>query len=92
AEEVFLDPNTAHPQLVLSKDCRSVRWGETRQKLPYRYERFKHLCCVLGREGFSIGKHCWEVEGEVGPESHWAIGVVAFFLSRKEATFPSPEE
>ncbi|XP_010226299.1 PREDICTED: butyrophilin subfamily 1 member A1-like, partial [Tinamus guttatus] len=63
-EEVFLDPDTAHPQLVLSQDCRSVRWTKTRQNLPYSYKRFKRLFCVLGQEGFSEGRHCWAVEGE----------------------------
>ncbi|NWI20212.1 TRI39 ligase, partial [Crypturellus soui] len=89
--EVFLDPDTAHPQLVVSKDRRSVRWGETKQELPNRYERFEHLCCVLGREGFSEGRHCWEVEGEVGDEACWAIGVTDSLLDRKARIFPYPE-
>uniref|UniRef100_A0A8B9P550 B30.2/SPRY domain-containing protein n=1 Tax=Apteryx owenii TaxID=8824 RepID=A0A8B9P550_APTOW len=92
AEEVSLDPRTAHPQLILSKDCRSVRWGETEQDLPDCYERFDSSFCVLGREGFTVGRHWWEVELEVGADSHWAMGVARESLRRKEPIEPNPEE
>ncbi|NWI20211.1 BT1A1 protein, partial [Crypturellus soui] len=90
--EVFLDPDTAHPQLVLSEDCRSVRWGETWQNLPNTQKRFEHLCCVLGQGGFTEGRHCWEVEGEVGKEPRWAIGVATETLNRQTKRSPSPLE
>uniref|UniRef100_A0A8B9QAN5 Butyrophilin subfamily 1 member A1-like n=1 Tax=Apteryx owenii TaxID=8824 RepID=A0A8B9QAN5_APTOW len=89
-EEVSLDPDTAHPQLVLSEDCKSVRWGETRQDLPDLQKRFDSSFCVLGREVFTVGKHCWEVEGEVGSEPHWAVGVAMESLRRKGPIEPSP--
>uniref|UniRef100_A0A8D0GCA6 B30.2/SPRY domain-containing protein n=1 Tax=Sphenodon punctatus TaxID=8508 RepID=A0A8D0GCA6_SPHPU len=60
--KVTLDPDTANPQLVLSEDQKTVRCGETRQKVPYIPERFDTCRCVLGREGFTSGRHCWEVE------------------------------
>uniref|UniRef100_A0A8C6ZS58 Butyrophilin subfamily 1 member A1 n=1 Tax=Nothoprocta perdicaria TaxID=30464 RepID=A0A8C6ZS58_NOTPE len=90
AEEVLLDPDTHHPQLVLSPDCRSVRWSETQQDLPYNRKRFKNLCCVLGREGFTDGRHCWEVEGEVGDETRWAVGVAAETVWRMTIISPNP--
>ncbi|XP_067169707.1 E3 ubiquitin-protein ligase TRIM39-like, partial [Apteryx mantelli] len=92
AEEVSLDPDTAHRQLILSEDCKSVRWGETQQDLPDSYQRFNSSFCVLGREGFTVGRHCWEVEGEVGAEQHWSVGVARESLRRKEPIEPSPDK
>uniref|UniRef100_A0A8B9PAA0 B30.2/SPRY domain-containing protein n=1 Tax=Apteryx owenii TaxID=8824 RepID=A0A8B9PAA0_APTOW len=92
AEEVSLDPHTAHPQLILSEDCRSVRWGEKWQDLPHSNERFDSLFCVLGREVFTVGRHCWEVEGEVGAEPHWAVGVARESLKRKGWIYVSPDK
>ncbi|XP_067169814.1 butyrophilin subfamily 1 member A1-like isoform X33 [Apteryx mantelli] len=91
-EEVSLDPDTAHPQLILSEDCRGVRWGDTRQNLPNSQKRFDSSFCVLGRKGFIVGKHWWEVEGEVGAESHWAVGVARESLRRKGPIEPSPDK
>ncbi|CAM2101570.1 unnamed protein product [Caretta caretta] len=62
---VTLDPDTADPHLVLSEGGKSVRWGDTRQRLPNNPERFDTEHCVLGCEGFTSGRHCWEVEGKI---------------------------
>ncbi|XP_075770098.1 tripartite motif-containing protein 10-like isoform X3 [Pelodiscus sinensis] len=78
---VTLDPDTAHPQLVLSEGGKRVRRAETRQPLPDTPERFDIAFCVLGREGFTSGRHCWEVEVGDGPD--WAVGVARESLSRK---------
>uniref|UniRef100_A0A8C8RHF5 Uncharacterized protein n=1 Tax=Pelusios castaneus TaxID=367368 RepID=A0A8C8RHF5_9SAUR len=74
---VTLDPDTAHPQLVLSEDRKTMRRGSTRQDLPNNPERFDTESCVLGCEGFTSGIHCWEVEvgGSFSPEGGiWAVG------------------
>ncbi|XP_067414659.1 zinc finger protein RFP-like [Emydura macquarii macquarii] len=90
AANVTLDPGTAHPNLVLSADGKSVRVGHTRQDLPDNPERFDNELCVLGCEGFTSGRHCWEVE--VGGRRHWAVGVVRESVRRKGWISPSPEE
>uniref|UniRef100_A0A8C3KIV0 Uncharacterized protein n=1 Tax=Calidris pygmaea TaxID=425635 RepID=A0A8C3KIV0_9CHAR len=92
ANVVTLDPNTAHCQLVLSEDLRSVKRGLKWQNLPDTPERFSSRFCVLGQERFQEGRHCWEVEvkGEVGGDSWWAVGVAKESVKRKRRTLLSP--
>ncbi|XP_059571097.1 zinc finger protein RFP-like [Alligator mississippiensis] len=86
---VTLDPDTANPYLVLSVDQRSVRRADTRQPVPDKPERFDVTQCVLGREGFTSGRHCWEVE--VG-QGTWVVGVARESVRRKEWIRFRPEE
>ncbi|XP_029442727.1 E3 ubiquitin-protein ligase TRIM39-like, partial [Rhinatrema bivittatum] len=62
AADVTLDPETAHPQLDLSKDLKCVRRGAPARKVPDSPKRFDSELYVLGHEGFTTGRHYWEVE------------------------------
>ncbi|XP_061098780.1 E3 ubiquitin-protein ligase TRIM35-like [Conger conger] len=84
---VTLDPNTAHPNLSLSEDLTSVRRSGERQQVPDNPERFDWRWWVLGSEGFSSGRHCWDVE--VGGED-WRVGVIKESFSRKGRLDLSP--
>ncbi|NXY37767.1 TRI39 ligase, partial [Pomatorhinus ruficollis] len=79
---VTLDPDTAHPDLVLSEDGKSVwRGAGHRRDLPDGPERFDHWPFVLGHQGFVSGRHCWDVD--VGDGGDWAVGVARESVPRK---------
>ncbi|XP_066471766.1 E3 ubiquitin-protein ligase TRIM7-like [Tiliqua scincoides] len=88
--KVTLDPDTAHPRLVLSEDCKSVRREDECQDLPDNPERFDSHAFVLGREGFTAARHFCEVT--VGGEGWWAVGVARRSVRRKGELSISPEE
>ncbi|XP_069083379.1 E3 ubiquitin-protein ligase TRIM39-like [Pleurodeles waltl] len=87
---VTLDPDTAYPWLLLSEGGRHVRLTGTAQHLLDTPKRFTSSPCVLGREGFTSGRHYWEVqllqEGE-----GWIVGVAAESVERKGRVRCSPE-
>ncbi|XP_077621857.1 butyrophilin subfamily 2 member A2-like [Crocuta crocuta] len=89
AADVVLDPDTAHPELFLTDDGRSVRRGPRRQSVPDTPERFDCQPCVLGLGSFSSGRHYWEVEVE--NVMVWAVGVCRDGVERKGEALLVPQ-
>ncbi|XP_061469450.1 E3 ubiquitin-protein ligase TRIM39-like [Rhineura floridana] len=87
---VTLDPDTAHPCLILSEDLKSVRWELRKQDLPPSPERFETKPCVLGRERFTSGRHWWEVEVEGKETAWWSVGIAKDTVRRKGRTSLNP--
>ncbi|XP_041069172.1 butyrophilin subfamily 1 member A1-like [Carcharodon carcharias] len=86
---VNLDVETASPWLEVSEDLKSLRWTRTRRSLPDTGKRFTVWSCALGSEGFTSGRHYWEVEVE--GNRRWRLGVAAESVERKDRVSLSPE-
>ncbi|XP_017543765.1 E3 ubiquitin-protein ligase TRIM39-like isoform X2 [Pygocentrus nattereri] len=78
---VTLDPDSAHPQLILSDDGKKVTCGDKQQNLPENPERFDYCFCVLGKEGFPSGRFYYEVQ--VRGKTDWTLGVTTESSNRK---------
>lgn len=82
-ETVTLDPETASPHLTLSEDYKTIRLGGGKENLPDTSKRFTGSPSVLGSQGFTSGRHYWELE--VGKGNSWAAGVALESVQRKES-------
>ncbi|XP_058477917.1 butyrophilin subfamily 1 member A1 isoform X1 [Solea solea] len=72
AEEVTVDSDSANPDLLISGDEKRIRCGLERRDAPRCQQHFNGWWCAVGQEGYTSGRHYWEVE--VG-ERDWRIGV-----------------
>ncbi|XP_073709152.1 E3 ubiquitin-protein ligase TRIM21-like [Garra rufa] len=88
AVHVTLDPDTAHPYLIVSSNGKQVRRGDTEQKVPDDPKRFNFSPCVLGRVGFSSRRFYFEVQ--VSGRTAWTLGVVRESINRKGRITPKP--
>lgn len=86
--DVTLDPDTAHPKLILSDDGKQVTCGDIKQKLPDKTERFDKYVYVLGKKGFSSGRFYFEVQ--VKGKTEWDLGVARESINRKGQIIPTP--
>uniref|UniRef100_A0A8C6UTY8 E3 ubiquitin-protein ligase TRIM21-like n=1 Tax=Neogobius melanostomus TaxID=47308 RepID=A0A8C6UTY8_9GOBI len=81
AVDVTLDPDTAHPDLVLSEDLKQVHHTDVRKKLPDSPQRFDKCPIVLGKQSFSSGRFYFEVQ--VKGKTKWELGVAQESVNRK---------
>uniref|UniRef100_A0AAX7T420 B30.2/SPRY domain-containing protein n=1 Tax=Astatotilapia calliptera TaxID=8154 RepID=A0AAX7T420_ASTCA len=88
--EADLDPDTAHPELVVCDDGKQVQRSDNRKKCPHNPKRFLKFVCVLGKQSFSSGRFYFEVQ--IKYMTKWILGVVRESVNRKEAITPSPDE
>ncbi|XP_072186567.1 E3 ubiquitin-protein ligase TRIM7-like [Excalfactoria chinensis] len=88
--KVLLDLETASPYLSISSDCRTLQIAEEQQNLPDSPKRFTGSASVLGAQGFTAGRHYWELE--VGDGNNWAVGVALESVQRKESLMTAMEK
>ncbi|KAG2457690.1 CDAN1 protein, partial [Polypterus senegalus] len=86
--DVTFDPESAHPLLIVSEDGKDMRLGDTQQRVTDNPKRFDHFTNVLAREGFTSGRHYWEVE--VKEKTAWTLGVARESVNRKGGIILSP--
>ncbi|XP_062282499.1 E3 ubiquitin-protein ligase TRIM21-like [Scomber scombrus] len=81
AVNVTLDPDTAHPKLILSKNKKQVNHGDVLKNLPNNPKRFSHCVFVLGKQSLSTGRFYFEVQ--VKEKTKWTLGVARQSINRK---------
>lgn len=86
--DVTLDRDSAHPRLMISEDCKQVYCSDRHHAMMDTPERFDRVVCVLGCQGFSSGRHYWEVY--VGEKTDWDLGMVNRSINRKGKISVSP--
>ncbi|XP_039097696.1 butyrophilin subfamily 1 member A1-like [Hyaena hyaena] len=101
AVAVILDPNKAHPNLILSENRKQVSLMENTPEncdaSVYQGQgESETIFSVLGQNCFTTGRHYWEIEvnigTEVGPETRWAVGVCSNTVNRDGWFVESPEK
>lgn len=84
SSEVCLDPDTAHPKLIISTDGDSAAYTDRWQQLPDLPGRFDITLNVISLQGYSCDRHYWEVD--VSGKTYWELGVTYPTIHRKGTT------
>ncbi|KAJ4937884.1 hypothetical protein JOQ06_002513 [Pogonophryne albipinna] len=88
--EVTLDPDTAHPDLILSDDGKQVTHGDVKNNLQKNPERFNHCVNVLAKQSFSSGRFYYEVQ--IKGKTKWDLGVARESINRKGKITLAPQK
>nr|XP_042698849.1 butyrophilin subfamily 1 member A1-like [Chrysemys picta bellii] len=89
AVNVTLDRETAHPELWVSEDLKSVKCADITEEQPEDLDTVDSYRCVLGSERFNSGRHYWEVE--LKNKTMWHLGVCAESENRERYKSIAPE-
>ncbi|XP_060546878.1 zinc-binding protein A33-like [Pantherophis guttatus] len=88
---IILDPNSAHPRLVLMEEDTKVQFNLNRrfwlENLP---ETFTYTPCVVGQKGITTGRFYWEID--VGDSTDWIVGMAKKSVKRKKQLNFLPKE
>uniref|UniRef100_UPI0037E7F3B5 E3 ubiquitin-protein ligase TRIM21-like isoform X2 n=1 Tax=Semicossyphus pulcher TaxID=241346 RepID=UPI0037E7F3B5 len=87
--DVTLDPDTAHPYLILSDDGKDVFHSDVKKNLPDTPERFDSCVNVLAKQSFSSGRFYYEVQ--VKGKTDWDLGVAKESINRKGKIILKPQ-
>ncbi|RXN12760.1 butyrophilin subfamily 1 member A1-like isoform X1 [Labeo rohita] len=85
---VILDADTAHPQLIVSRDGKQVKYENTQMKGKGK-DRFDKYLGVVGKDGFSSG--CFYFEVQVKGQTQWYLGVTRESVNKKGWISLSPD-
>ncbi|KAM7371749.1 hypothetical protein PAMP_008959 [Pampus punctatissimus] len=86
---VTLDPNTAHPCLILSDELTSLHYSKQPNRCPDNPERFHFSAEVVGMTTIGSGNHHWVVE--TGSNQDWLLGVASSSVPRNSEIAARPE-
>ncbi|KAM5200670.1 E3 ubiquitin-protein ligase TRIM38-like isoform 1-T1 [Hipposideros larvatus] len=86
---VTLDPETAHPELILSEDHRQVTHRIPQNNVDIPRRRFTAYPCILGHNGFTSGRHYFEVY--VGEGTQWELGLCMKNVQRDTNKWRNPQ-
>ncbi|NXW59916.1 TRI39 ligase, partial [Eurystomus gularis] len=87
--DVTLDADTAHYRLEVSDRGKSVKDTGTLRNVPSSKKRFDSHMFVLAKEGYTSGRHYWQVD--VGKRRSWALGIARESVPRKGTLTLSPK-
>nr|XP_055068625.1 E3 ubiquitin-protein ligase TRIM39 isoform X2 [Misgurnus anguillicaudatus]XP_055068626.1 E3 ubiquitin-protein ligase TRIM39 isoform X2 [Misgurnus anguillicaudatus]XP_055068627.1 E3 ubiquitin-protein ligase TRIM39 isoform X2 [Misgurnus anguillicaudatus]XP_055068628.1 E3 ubiquitin-protein ligase TRIM39 isoform X2 [Misgurnus anguillicaudatus]XP_055068629.1 E3 ubiquitin-protein ligase TRIM39 isoform X2 [Misgurnus anguillicaudatus] len=77
--EVTFDPETIHPNLLLSEDLKTLTFSVVKQTYPAGSQRFSSFFQALSSQSFSKGEHLWSVKAEGCP---WVLALCYGGLAR----------